>query len=448
MHSGNIIGVQVPPRVPSKEANNQDFTILILASFSLAAVQAAVNRKSLVKSTSYKMHPYTPARLIIPDSKSKDQRWYIKFWVWDNSLNKKVRKTDYSCNSIADLKERRKKANEDIKEINHLLRTGHIIDQEKFEVNQVNEKNIPTIEEAILQTLDAKKQIKHYRDYSQKLNKFIAWLKKKDYASIPSTEFKAVYIRHFTQQLANDGLSTRTINNYIATIGLVFNNAKKLNEGLVIENPVIFIEKRKNPKGKNLAFTQDEQTKLMNYMAENNPWMMLYCITMFYTLARTDELAKLQFGMIGQFDKDKIFMPSKIVKNGHNSGIDKHIVIPPPLKDWFKKFKFNTYPKDWYVFSNNFEPSKTPYPSKYLGQRFRTNVLDKFGFNTDYTLYSWKATGTSMYVLNGATTGSLMLQGGWEDPNSFKAYLKSLGLLDNKEINNTAPLLAINKKSK
>jgi hypothetical protein len=51
-----------------------------------------------------------------------------------------------------------------------------------------------------------------------------------------------------------------------------------------------------------------------------------------------------------------------------------------------------------------------------------------------------------MYLLNGATTGSLMLQGGWEDPASFKAYLKSLGLLDNKEIFNTAPNLKINKK--
>ena len=439
------IGVQVPPRVPCYTLDNQPFRLIILASIFKATLRATPYHSYLSKSTDKMNYPYTPAHLVIPDKESKDQRWFIKFYVWDVAQNKKVKKTDYSCNKIANLIERKKQALVNVQEINQLLRTGYVIGKKETPAEKLLPQNL-TIEQAILNTLSEKKQLKHYRDYHQKLHKFLNWLKGEALHQEPAQNFKSSYIRKFCQQLSAQGKGVRTINNYISTIGLVFNTTKKQNEGLVIENPVLFIDKKKNPKGKNVAFTQKEQSQLMAYMEENNRWMMLYCITMFYTLARTDELAKLQFWMIGHFDPNKIYMPAGIVKNGHNSGIDKHIVMPLQLQEWFAKFDFNKYPPNWYVFGNRFEPSAKPYPSKYVGQRFRTNVLDKFGFGKEYTLYSWKATGTSMYLLNGATQGSLMLQGGWEDPNSFKAYLKSLGLLDNKEIFKTAPELKINKK--
>jgi hypothetical protein len=439
--------VQVPPRVLNKGAHNQTFKSGNCGHFLLATLPATPkSHKTLVESSDTKNHPYTPAHLVIPAPESKDQRWFLKFWVWDAQQGKKVKKTDYSCNTIADLVERRKKATQDIKEINRLLRAGYIIDVKKSELKASIYKIEPTIEEAIKKTLEVKKSLKHFRDYNQKLSKFLEWLSLKGYAQISINKFSSVYVRHFIDALKEEKLSVRTINNYINVIGLVFSTAKKYHEGIAISNPIDHLQKQKNPKGKNIAFTQDEQEQLLSYMEEHHKGMLLFCITMFYTLARTDELSKLQFNMIGRFDKNKIYMPASIVKNGHNSGIDKHIVIPPQLAEWFDRYNLDKYPKDWFVFGKRFEPSPEPYPSKYLGEKFRTHVLNKFDFGKEYTLYSWKATGTSMYLLNGATTGSLMLQGGWEDPASFKAYLKSLGLLDNKEIFNTAPNLKINKK--
>lgn len=439
--------VQVPPRVQNNNAHNQAFKSKIVGHFLLATLPATPKcHKTLVESSDTKNHSYTPAHLVIPAPESKDQRWFIKFWVWDAQQNKKVKKTDYSCNSISNLDERKKKALQDVKEINKLLRSGYIIDSQKTELRAFITKLEPTIEEAIFKTLEVKKTLKHFRDYQQKLTKFHNWLINKGYAQITINNFSSVYIRHFIDLLKEEQLSVRSINNYISTIGMVFSTAQRYHEGVPINNPIIHLHKQKNPKGKNIAFTQTEQEQLLSFMQEHHKGMMLFCITMFYTLARTDELAKLQFWMIGHFDKDKIYMPASIVKNGHNSGIDKHIMIPPQLAEWFERFNLDKYPKDWYVFGKRFEPNAEHYPSKYFGEKFRTHVLSKFGFSGEYTLYSWKATGTSMYLLNGATTGSLMLQGGWEDPNSFKAYLKSLGLLDNKEIFKTAPNLKINKK--
>lgn len=436
--------VQVPPRVLNKYAYNQTFTSENYKHFLLATLSATVKTsKALSEPNTPQNHPYTPAHLVIPAATSKDKRWFIKFWVWDEQLGKKVKKTDYSCNSISDLVERKKKALQDVKEINRLLRAGYVINKVKSEHLSKAYRLEPTIEQAIIKTLEVKQHLKHYRDYSQKLGKFHRWLEQHGYAQITISKFTSSYIRSFIDVLKQEKLSVRSINNYINTIGLVFTTTKKYHEGINIPNPVEHLEKQKNPKGKNVAFTQAEQEQLLSYMAEYHKGMMLFCLTMFYTLARTDELSKLQFWMIGHFDKDKIYMPSGIVKNGHNSGIDKHIVIPSQLAEWFNRYNIYQYPKDWYVFGKNFDPSPAPYPSKYLGERFRTHVLTKFNFGKEYTLYSWKATGTSMYLLNGATTGSLMLQGGWEDPASFKAYLKSLGLLDNKEIFKTAPNLNI-----
>ena len=443
MVSEDNMRVQVPPRVHLEHSEYKANSSDIQSVFVFASVVASVNRFGLVKSMG-KPKPYTLAKLVIPAPESKDQRWLIKFWVWDDEQNKKILVRDYSINKISDLKERRKVAQNQIQDINDMLSNNHIMNATLKEVQDEPEEKKLSIREAILDTLEAKKSIKHYRDYKQKLETFLKWLTDKGVDKSPADAIKPNTIQRFLLHLKNDkNLSVRTINNYIAVIGLVYNLANKLNDGTPLQNPAGKIEKKKNPKGKNIAFTQDEQLKLLQFMKEQHPWMALFCITMFYTLARTDELAKLKFSMIGRFDKNKIHFPSAIVKNGHNSGIDKNVVIPDELLHWFEKYDFKKYPKTWYVFGKGFQPSDKPYNSKYFGNRFRELVLDKFGFSKEYTLYSWKATGTSMYVLNGATTGSLMLQGGWEDPQSFKSYLKSLGLLDNSEIATKAPKLSI-----
>jgi hypothetical protein len=445
-----MVKIQVPPRVLSEQSVNEAFTKTFSQTFELATLEATLIKYHLMKSPSKKILPYTEARLSIPAPESKDQRWFIRFCVWDASLNKKVKKTDYTCNSIKDLKKRLRKANEDIETINKALRQGYIIDEEKHDRTFAESNEMPTVAQAIHYTLFEKKSLKHFKDYDQKLNRFLSWCEENKLDQLPLNRLKSVYIKQFANYLATDEklkLSVRTVNNYLNTIGNIFSTIKSINEDLEFNNPIEHIARKKNPKGKNLPFNEAQQKQLLEYASKHEPWMMLFNIFMFYTLARTSELAKLQVWMIGHLHPNQIYFPASIVKDGHNTGIDKHVVIPEQLQEYIELFKIKEFPPKYYIFSKGFAPSKDPYPSKYMGTRYRENVLNKFdgAFPIEYTLYSWKATGTSMYLLNGASTGSIMQQAGWQNLHSIQSYIKGLGMITNTEISDKASNLKIKK---
>ncbi|MCK6611528.1 MAG: tyrosine-type recombinase/integrase [Bacteroidia bacterium] len=385
---------------------------------------------------------YKKARLVIPDAGAKNQRWYIVFWVWDINQGKLIRRYDTTMNSIQDLRERKLYSSNLVREINSLLAKNYVAGEDP-QAKQGTEVLL-SMNELIAEVLKAKKNLKHFRDYEQKLGVLSKWLASNGLKEMQVTAFSSHLVRKFISDIASEkNIGIRTQNNYLATLSMLFNYAKDHHEYLDIKNPVESIDKKRNPLGKNLAFSQDEQTMLMEFMMEKYPWLALFCTTMFYTLARTNELAQLRISMVGKFDKGKIFFPADIVKNGHVSGISKNVTMPKQLQEWFDLYEIKSYPPDYFLFGKEFKPSKTPYNSRYMGARFRELVLDKFNFSTDYTLYSWKATGTSMYLLNGVSPGALMLQGGWKDPNSFRAYIKSIGALDNPEIIDRAPQLGI-----
>jgi integrase len=82
-----------------------------------------------------------------------------------------------------------------------------------------------------------------------------------------------------------------------------------------------------------------------------------------------------------------------------------------------------------------------PYKSKYAGNRFRENVLEPLSFSKDYTFYSWKHTGVCMWYKAGNSIADIQQQAGWTDPQTFKVYLKSLGLFNNNGLKEKSPKL-------
>ncbi|MCU0443103.1 MAG: hypothetical protein MUE96_11955 [Bacteroidia bacterium] len=406
------------------------------------------------------IYPFKPATLVIPAPSSKNQSWLIKFYVWHVGKQKLEMQRDYECNYIKDIEQRKKWCKQRIKEINVLLSTGVYIDdssegfqattpvQNSLPQNPIQQPtynhiehgmSVPTIIEGIDLTLKEKRGLKHFRDYNQKLNKFKDWIYEFGLQGHSLTSFSHKYIKQFIESLKQDGLQTRTINNYINTIGLVFNtyNEQEDNENTV-KNPIEKIKKDKNPKGKNIAFVQEQQKKILEFIAQSNfPHYELISITMFYTLARTKELSYLQPWMIGAKQHDQIHFPAEICKNG----IEKNVTITDELEEIFTKYRIRELPKNWYVFGKGLKPGSEHYNEKFIGTRYRENVLDKLDFSMDYTLYSWKHTGVCMYYLNGVSVALLMMQAGWEDPHTFKKYLKSLGLFDNTEIKAKSPKL-------
>jgi hypothetical protein len=405
------------------------------------------------------IYPHRPAKLVVPNASSKNQSWLIKFYVWHVGKQKLEMQRDYECNYIKDLEDRKKWCKQRIKDINVLLSTGLYAGDstDSLPLKSINEQpqldevvtptqsmqlqhgEHPTIIAAIDFTLKQRRNIKHFRDYEQKLKKFKEWIIKNGLNQHVISHFSHRYIVQFKDSLEEEGLQIRTINNYMTTISLIFNTYNEFGDSEdIIKNPMVKVQKDKNPEGKNIAYTDEQQKTILNFIAKSAvPQVELIVRTMFYTLARTDELSQLQVWMIGAKRSDQIYFPANICKNGH----EKNVTIPDELEELFTKYKIRELPKDWYVIAKGFLPGETLYSGKNLANRYRERILDKLDYTIDYTLYSWKHTGVCKYWLNGVSEGSLMLQAGWRDPHSFRKYLKSLGLFDNPDIKSKSPKL-------
>lgn len=393
---------------------------VVAAEFSFLVPSDYVN-----KTTTYRN-----ARLIIPDSSASDQRWYILFYVYDKQQNKTIRKRDFSCNKIADIKKREAYCKKFIQQLDAKLQDGYIIDSEKSAIRNTKTKAANneeiTLQEAMNLALKHKEKLRaktHY-NYTTYVNGF--------YKFIPGTVSLSIIniktCKHFIASLEENKLGIRTINNYVTHLSSLW--AWLIAEEIITTNPWTEIERPKNPRGKNLAYSPEQQKQLINYMDINCTELALFCKAMYYTLARPNELCNLQVKHIDMYRPKHIYIPAEISKNG----IERHVVLPPPIYNLLKPLK--KLKPDLYIFGKGIKPSMEIIPARYVTASYFTRVLEKLKFSKEYTLYSWKHTGVVTNYLAGMSSGALRMQIGHADTGSFETYLKSLGMFDNKEVMN------------
>lgn len=384
----------------------------------------------LDKATTYKN-----ARLVIPNPEAKDKRWFIIFYVYDAQKGKVVRKRNFECNKFSDLKQRQKWANKFIDQVNKKLQDGFIVDASKSKLQETKAKiqgkqNI-TILEALNLALLSKSKLRaktqyNYNSYAVGFKKFID-----PGANILSVNEKLC--KKFLQHLATktekrEALGIRSINNYHQHLSTLFQYL--VQEEIIPENPWVKIPHDKNPRGKNLAYTPEQQKLLLQFMDKNCPNILLFCQTMYYTLARPNELCHLKIKHIDLYRPQHLYIPASISKNG----IERHVALPPPIYKLLKPLL--NEPKEYYIFGKGIKPNPIPYPARYISSSYNERVLKKLNFGKDYTLYSWKHTGVVTNYLAGMSSGALRMQIGHTDTGSFETYLKSLGMMDNKEVMN------------
>lgn len=371
--------------------------------------------------------PYKPGRLVIPAPDAIDQRWCIKYYVFDAQQGKVVRKRDFKCNEIKDLTKRKAWCNRFIKELNKKLEEGFHIDAKKLEQQQlqkrIKNKEFISIADACALALKSKKNLrpKTLKNYNDYLN---GWFKSIN-PKLHITTVTEKSIKPFLIEL-EDRVSQRTFNNYVQHISTIFNFIVK--EGILEENPWTKVEARKTLIGKNIAYSKTDQKRLMEFMEHNYPEMKLYCSVIYYTLARPNEISHIQIKHLEMYRPKHLFIPGEISKNGR----DRHVTLPPAIYEQLEPLlKLN---KEWFLFGKGLKPGPEFLNPRYVSDSYRNRVLKKLEFGSDHTLYSWKHTGVVNNYLAGLSPASLRMQIGHADTGSFEKYLKSLGLFENKEV--------------
>lgn len=397
------------------------------------------------------IYPFRKARLYIPGQNAKRKEWYIQYWAWD-ILNKKLKKfSDFEVNSLKGSDQSKKSwAKRRCAQINRLLEDGYHYNPIKQKYLQEKEKFIQSkatlpvgdLLDNFLLSIEKKsnfgERIKtnyHLNGYKSKSEKFSDWISAQNLSGLTADLFTSHHITTFLDHLILERkLSMRTRDNYLSFLRAFFNWCSS--EDIPNQNPCKGITKQNKKLGRNIAYSNDQQKELLDWMEIHRPDFHFLCLFIYYTFIRIEEMALLKIENINQFQDGVIRIPEEVSK----TGFLRNVTIPEQLQDLIQQKGILNHPGSHYIFSNDFSPGPSYYPSKYFGNRYGKVIRPKFDWmQNDHTLYSWKHTGIVALKKSGMRDAFIMMQSGHRTISAYQTYLKSLGLEKNEEISSSFP---------
>lgn len=384
----------------------------------------------------------TSARLVVPGTGAKDQRWFVSYWAVDVATGKKKRIKEYLPASLGTDAQRRGYGKMLIQQINLALADGPAY------VNSAEDRtaerreaataisDVLTFGNAVGLFLEMQQLRRHSPRTVEEYEKILRRFQRHIGGGANLFALLRGDVQNYLDIRARDGLSNRSINNEHAAIMTLFNYCYDRFKGDSQVSPLNKMKKLKISIGRNHAFSEDEIATLTAYMSVNSPAQMFLCRFMYYTLARTAEIAALRIENFGMVRSHSLFIPKEVAKNNR----DRHVEITPAFAALIEDAGILRGDKKNFVFSKNYRPGPTPKNPKTMPRRF-TKILRRLGFGPDYTLYSWKHTGVVRAFKAGLSQAAIQTQMGHLNTHSFQAYIKTLPILENREFRDLMPEL-------
>lgn len=260
-------------------------------------------------------------------------------------------------------------------------------------MDSTSKRSWSTIEEALgcyerhLKKLYKDDSIKRrtYDDYSSRFRKLLEYIQLRPIVYIHM--FSRQYIEGFLEYLfVERGCLPRSRNNYLSWLTTFCNHL--VGCGFLSTNPCVGIKNLKEGEKKRKAILEEDRLRLFDWLYKTDRPYLLACQFMYYTLIRPIELSQLKVGDIN-FEYHTVFVSAAISKNRH----DGVVTIPNALMKSIEELRIADYPKDFYLFGNNFLPSPKAIRRPILFAKRWIIVRKELGFPDYYQFYSLKDTG-------------------------------------------------------
>jgi integrase len=261
-------------------------------------------------------YPFKPAKL--GDRKGNlSKPWYIQYSAWDAQQKKLRRKFDYEINQYKTPKERYAFAKVRINQINELLTKGYHFDARKVK-QQEKKREQPLLRDAYLWVLKSKKpelSQPTYNSYSSTINVFNEWLSGTRWRNISVTRLTTEICYKFIDELADFGISPRTINGrYITYLRSFHNYYRKRNKGIK-QNPWLDVDKKKEVlSSMHIPFLDSEKKQLKNLISKVDKELWMFIQFIYYCYLRPNEVRQLQKYNI-MLERGMIFIDAPKAKN-------------------------------------------------------------------------------------------------------------------------------------
>lgn len=357
----------------------------------------------------------------------RGDKWYIYFHALDpNTREYKMFKERCGLNYIKDLKEREKQAGAFAAALHERLKAGWspfgtnaaMVDEDSAAVQR--QKPMTSI---FFRYIELKKKVlddQTIRAYLYVLRKFEFWLKSQSRYFTGAPYFDSVQAQQYVDYLFGRGLSGKTINNQVKTMGTFFTMA--MDRGVADKNPFSKIKSMQENDGNNYPFSQDQKMVLKAYIQEHDPQLWRVVKFVYHTFIRPVELTRLRVSHV-DLRTWQIIVHSKLAKNKTQMSVD----IPESFRDEIMAMGLQDMPADWYLFSTDLLPGAKPIRRVVFTER-HSAVLRACGLGHEHSLYGWKHTGNIDSYMAGIDILELMKQNRHKSLEQTMTYLRGMGL--------------------
>jgi integrase len=369
----------------------QQYDNLFLDGSSSKKKMSFEQKKHLDKIIGYK-----PPRLTAGKS-----CWYIGFYAFDPLVGR-LRQKRIKLNHINPISARRAYANELLKRLNEQLIDGWSPWVESENSNAYKKFTDVCDHYRLLLSRQLNSGIIRPDTHTS----YISYLRNIEAYNLEKQKIKYIYqfdnlfLLKFLDHIYIDRENTaQTRDNYLAFLRTfsTFLVEKQYCKAKPTEG-IANLGRRRAKKKQRTVIPENVRTQISDYLKQNNKHMYLACCVLYYCFIRPKEMALLKIEHVN-LTNSTILIPGDVSKNRTTAVI----TIPKPLQELFFELKIDQYPKDYYLFSDNYSPGKKFRSEKqfrdYWNKHLRRDLKD-LKLNPTYKFYSLKDTGITDLLRN------------------------------------------------
>lgn len=227
--------------------------------------------------------------------------------------------------------------------------------------------------------------------YKAAARDFIKWLKEKKYDLIPITELKPKLVSEYQLHLIEAGKNSRTINKELSHLGNLYKKCM-VNHEEITRNPFEVIENLiENDSRLYEAHTIEELKLWGNYLKDHDMNFFNFCLFVYYCGMRPESICALKI-------RDVMLSERKVIVDPvyHKNNRTGYKQILAPQMAYLQQLHLEKFPKDWFLFSNNFEPGEKKIRPVRASEYWKEKIIDGLGINKK--LYALKHTFAQNYL--------------------------------------------------
>ncbi len=189
--------------------------------------------------------------------------------------------------------------------------------------------------------------------------------------------------------------------------------------------------------------SKTDMQRIRKELETNHRNFYIFCITIFFTGIRPEEILKIKLSMVNLKDSE-IVLPPEITKTNKK----RVVPISPFLLPYYESLNFENLPKDYYLFGsfkvpqignrggNQFLPDFIPAPTHINRDTAtrRWEAIVKKKLLIDANLYSMKKAGANALILAGVSVNAIKDLFGHSSEVTTQIYITNLKEINRKEI--------------